>query len=226
MDSLEDRRKHNMVVFLKSRGKRYHRVCFDNFEITDAKQQEVVNKLKAFGENIIEETEAGNGVVLYGPSGTGKDHLITALARNVILNHGGEPEPSQFNISYRDREPPETEKELFVRWKNGMSVFADMRDGISRNESEDDFLYPLIKADILILSDPLPPEGELTRYQRETLYRLLDARYSECRPTWCTLNVASGGEAGERMGVPCYDRLRHGALCLYCNWPSYRKAKS
>ncbi len=57
------------------------------------------------------------------------------------------------------------------------------------------------------------------------MFRIVDKRYRENRPTWLTLNVSSGAEAAERIGVQTYDRLRHSAMGLFCNWPSYRKAK-
>jgi hypothetical protein len=52
----------------------------------------------------------------------------------------------------------------------------------------------------------------------------VDYRYSHRKPIWLTLNVADGAEAELRMGAQTVDRLRDGALVLFCNWPSYRKA--
>ena len=77
---------------------------------------------------------------------------------------------------------------------------------------------------MLVLSDPVPPKGELSDYSESILYRIVDARYITMKPTWTTMNVASGEEADRRLGAPIVDRLRHGALCLSCDWPSFRTA--
>ena len=45
------------------------------------------------------------------------------------------------------------------------------------------------------------------------------------RPTWISMNVASGEEAESRIGVAIIDRWRDGALTLAFNWPSYRKVQ-
>ncbi len=79
---------------------------------------------------------------------------------------------------------------------------------------------------MLVLDDVLPPNGVLTEYQASTLHRLIDARYRRCRPTWVTMNAADGAEAERGMGPQVVDRLRHGALALFCSWPSYRKAQA
>ena len=223
-EKIDRLRKQNAYTFLQKRGKRYLPCRFTNFEITNPEQQKAFDKLREFEANAKAETDQGNGVVLFGPSGTGKDHLITALALSFICRHGGVRERNSYSL-FDDDDDDQFKDEYSVEWKSGAELFAQLRDAIGSDYPESDIIHPLIDADILILSDPLPPGGELTRYQREILYRVLDARYSAMQPTWASLNVASGGEAGERMGVPCYDRLRHGALCLYCNWPSYRSAK-
>ena len=39
-----------------------------------------------------------------------------------------------------------------------------------------------------------------------------------------TVNVASGAELDERLSPQGADRLRDGALAIYCDWSSWRKA--
>jgi hypothetical protein len=52
---------------------------------------------------------------------------------------------------------------------------------------------------------------------------LIDDRYNDCKPTLVTMNVADGKEADTKLGSPILDRLRHGAITIKCEWPSYRK---
>ena len=148
-------------------------------------------------------TDAGDGVVLFGPMGTGKDHLLVALARVAILNHG-----------------------YSVRWISGMQLYADFRQAIRDNASEQIIVQRATNPDILILSDPQLPRGELSDYQASMLFWIVDARYSMRRPTWVSLNVADGTEAERRIGAATVDRLRDGAVTVACDWPSYRKPQT
>lgn len=167
------------------------------------KQKAAIMRLHEFAADIRATTEDGGGVVLLGPIGTGKDHLLVALARTAIFQHGYE-----------------------VRWQSGMELYADFRDAINTGEPEREVIKRSTKPDILILSDPQPPRGDLSDYQVSTLFRIIDARYSQRRPTWVSLNVIDGAEAGRRIGEATVDRLRDGAVTIPCDWPSYRKPKT
>lgn len=180
-------------------GRRYENASLGNFDVYDDKQAAVIGALKHFGERLQSHAELGDGLVLYGPSGTGKDHLLAALMRHAIFHH-----------------------DMRVEWVDGMVLYGMMRDAIGKDEPEERVLRRFINAKILAVSDPVPPTGALTDFQASTLFRIIDARYRDCRPTWVTINVANGDEAAGRMGVQVVDRLKHGATVLHCNWTSYR----
>ena len=112
-----------------------------------------------------------------------------------------------------------------VIWQNGMDLFGDIRDAIDKGDAERALVSKLVSPDVLYLSDPLPPVGKLTDFQAAMLFRVLDGRYSRKRPTWVTVNVSSGAEMDERMGPQNGDRLRDGALAIFCDWPSHRRVK-
>ena len=109
---------------------------------------------------------------------------------------------------------------------NGQDLFGAFRDAIGEHTSEGKIVREYVAPDVLILDDVLPPEGALTDYQASSLYRIVDCRYRVCKPTWASLNAAGGEEASRGMGAQIVDRLRHGALTLFCAWPSYRKAQA
>lgn len=199
-EQIATRAKYNMDYFNECVGPRYRNATLPGFEITHPeKQQPVVDAIKAYGENLPDEVTAGNGIVLYGPSGTGKDHLLIVLARRAIGK-------------YRMR----------VAWYNGSDLFMRFRDAMDSGRAEADMMLNYTSPTILFLSDPLPA----TDFQRGILLAIVDARYRKCRPTWVTLNVADGKEADERLGSPVVDRLRHGALACHCDWPTARKGRS
>ncbi len=196
------RRESHLNQFLEFRGVRYAGCRLKNFQITNEKQRVVVEHLSGFAENMASEVKQGNGVILFGPSGSGKDHLLIGLTRVAILQHG-------FSIA----------------WRSGMELYSEFREAISRDKPERHIIGDLSQVDILVLSDPIPPVGELTEYQMSTLFRIIDARYSACRPTWLSMNVANSEEADRRLGAPSVDRLRDNGLALFCDWASYRKRK-
>lgn len=183
-------------------GSRYRDCSLRNFTIDEtashaAAQRTVLAQLEKYADNITERVNDGQGLLLFGPSGTGKDHLLTALSRVAIAN------------------------DLSIRWVNGGTLYRSMREGMGEDEGGlvDRYIYPAI----LYLSDPIPPVGSLTPFQASTLFAIIDARYRDKKPTWASLNIANGQEAESRLGSAIADRLRDGAISFNCSWPSYRK---
>lgn len=203
-DALENKRRVLWNHVVASVGRRYAFCRAKNFEFSPdpeiaTRQRDVISRLEDYAENIDENVKMGRGVVFYGPTGTGKDHLLVALMRRA----------TQFCIP--------------VEWRNGVTLFADVRDSFDSERSESSVAAELIKPDVLAISDPLPPFGNLTQFQSTFLFSVLDARYRQLKPTWVTSNFKDGAEAADRMGVQIIERLKDQSLALHCNWPSYRK---
>lgn len=198
-DQEESRREAAWQAFVERRGSRYAGCTLDNFHVSDPAQRNVVTKLKAYRDNLIDNFTLGMGVLLYGPVGTGKDHLLIELVRLAIAVGKS------------------------VAWMNGGDMFGMFRDNMDADEKERVLVERLVRPDVLYVSDPLPPLDDLPWFRRELLYRIIDARYSRCKPLWITTNVASSADLDKRMGPECGTRVRDGALCLFCNWPSHRK---
>lgn len=186
---------------IRERGERYAGCRLSNFAADTEAQKRAVKELVDYCGEITDRIADGEGVILFGPKGTGKDHLAMALARAAIL--AGK----------------------YVLWQNGMDLFGDIRDGIDRGDSERALVRRMVNPEVLYLSDPLPPFGNLTEYQASMLFRILDGRYSRGKPTWCTVNVSSGADLDARMGAQNGDRLRDGAIAIFCDWPSHRRVK-
>lgn len=184
------------VDLVSSAGARYRGCTLESFTCTEPQQRKVVAALTDYLK-----TEAHDNVILYGPVGTGKDHLAFAMCKSAIKSG------------------------RTVRWINGQKWFGIVRDAMDTEKSEASLIAELARADVLCLSDPLPPVGSLTQFQATMLYRAVDARYSKGLPTICTINVATDAEADERMGPATWDRLCHSAWKLFCNWESYRAPK-
>lgn len=164
-----------------------------------SRQRAVVDAVRAYGQSVEENIRQGRGIVLAGPPGTGKDHLLVGLMYAAV--GAG----------------------LTVEWRNGMDLFGAVRDGIGNGTDERDMLDSLVRPDVLVLSDPVPPWGPLTQFQAAFLFRVIDRRYRDLKPVWVTTNT-SGDATDGKLGAALVDRLRDGAVSLVCDWPSYRTA--
>jgi DNA replication protein DnaC len=199
-DAERNKRDAMWQLLLSDVGTRYRTADFSTWEFTDERQQKVVAAAREYAAEIAKQIEAGRNAIIFGQPGTGKDHLMVSLMRAAVLDAG-----------------------VSVKWVNGMDLYGDWRDGISSEKSERELVSSLSGAAVLAVSDPLPPSGPLTAYQQSMLFRVIDRRYRNAKPTWMTLNVANAAEAIERLGAAVVDRLREGALKLWCNWSSYRE---
>lgn len=190
------------------RGERYADCSLDSFACSLPIQRDVVAALEAYAAELVTRRLRGGGVLMIGPSGTGKDHLLLGVARRLID---------------RDTDPR-------VRWTTGVDLYGEARDRIGGEQSERSWLRAYCEPDVLILSDPVPPvvegrgrESCLTDWQAAVLYRVVDARYASGRPTWASVNVESASEARTRLSSPIVDRLRAESLVCLCHWPSHRR---
>ena len=107
----------------------------------------------------------------------------------------------------------------------GEDVLPAIRQAISDNEPSDRALRPLITADVLMLSDLIPPSNRITEYQAEIVYAIADERYSNLRPTWLSSNAKNRIELEASLSVAVVDRLAHDAIVVACNWESFRRPK-
>jgi DNA replication protein DnaC len=192
---------------LATAGSRYGSADFGTFlksaePMLAAKQTAALEAVREYASTLRDRAAESEGLILFGPVGTGKDHLAMAVCRRAIL-----------------------ELEVSCRWLNGPQWFGSLRDAISDEQSESKTLADLVRPAVLVISDPLPPVGELTTYQAGWLYRVVDRRYStRGKITIITVNARDDSEADKRMGPATWDRLCHGAWRVRCEWPSFRKA--
>lgn len=195
------RRQGAFAKLCERAGQRYSRCLFKNYECKNAAQTAARDACLEYAKSLIEHLSDGKGLVLYGPVGTGKDHLAFAVCSAATLHHGKS-----------------------VGWINGQDWFGEIRDQMGDDgQAERYIIMRLCAPDLLVISDPLPPYGNLTQHQATMLYRVVNGRYSLGRATIATLNVSSDEEADARLGAATWDRLCHRAWKIKCDWPSYRK---
>ena len=204
-DAAERARREQAVLRLAHQlGPRYApgRVQPDGFELYHPDQGVALAAVKAFADGITARVEAGDGLLLHGPVGTGKDRLLAWLLYRAAWSG------------------------YAAAWVNGQTLFAESRDAMDTGRRESEFLAHWTAPRVLGISDPLPPAGAPSAWNLTLLGRLLDERYRALRPTWFTLNVAGSGEAERKLSAPVFDRIIDGAEVVPCFWPSYRKPRS
>jgi DNA replication protein DnaC len=197
------RRQEAFERLVKAAGERYRGCTFQTYEVRPSKameyQSRAVAKIREYAECVEKLVRSGAGLILYGPVGTGKDHLAFAVARRAVLRFG-----------------------LSVAWHDGQSWFGRNRDRIEEGGTEESLIREIRRPDVVVLSDPLPPMGSLTQFQAIMLFRAVNARAAAGKPVIVTLNVADDEEANQRLSVPTWDRMRDAAWMISCRWPSYR----
>lgn len=195
-------RAERQLTFFRQVGKRHSQCTLENYQTECDGQSHAVILLREYLDRAPARVRAGEGIVLFGPSGTGKDHLLVGVGRELINRH-----------------------DLEVAWHHGLDIHGRFRDAIKSDSLERLLVNEFVTPRVLIISDPLPPRGALSEYQASTLLRILDLRYRHCRPTLVSMNVANAEEADARLGAAAVDRLRDGAVTAYCNWPTYRVSR-
>ena len=181
-------------------GVRYSACKVSNFETDNERMQAAKNAVFEYGLNLEQHVFDGDGLFLFGPPGTGKDHLMAGLMRLAVLGKG-----------------------MSLDWFNGLDIYAMFRDSFQDDTREREIMRQFTRPDVLAISDPLPPWGQLTQYQASVLARIMDYRNRNVKSTWVTANFATADEGRDRLGASAFDRLRDGALTVFCNWKSHRK---
>ncbi len=181
------------------RGAAYANCWFANYEIANDRQRNVVAQLREYGNNVEDRVKNGQNIFIYGPSETGKDHLLMALARQAI--RAG----------------------ICVRWENGMRFYSRLRQAMAEGKADWEVIDDLLKPKVLWLSDPLPPSIKAVRdFQGESIFLLIDERRNHLRPTWITLNAKDMEQAEDRIGDQTVNRLTLNGLTLHSNWERYK----
>lgn len=193
------KRHEQWKALVRDSGSLYEKCTFDTFEAKTPYQRKVLLAVKEFAAEIRNRFERRESLLLYGPVGTGKDHLSMAVLRAAI-----------------------TENQT-VRWLYVQDWFGDVRDAMDEETKEASMVSRLVRPDWLVLSDPIPPIEGLTKHQATMLYRVVNERYARRRPTITTLNVASDDEADAKLGTATWDRLCANAWKIFCNWDTHRK---
>ena len=192
----------------KSIGERLSGSSFSNYQATTLAQQEAVSRCRRYADKFETAYKGGHNLMLLGPCGTGKDHLMVATIAMIVKRY------------------PRLGNKIRFAWGNALTQrFQDAATGKSQeNYSRLVELYS--EPHLLCISDPAPASGDLSDFRKQVMVDLVDERYRRKKPIAMTINVANRSQLAERIGDATTDRILHGAMKVICDWPSFRATDS
>ncbi len=172
---------------------RMHAKTIDLFEERCASQAAT----KLFMRRFMEDYRPGNrGFLLWGRPGTGKTHLVCAMARYFLL-----------------------EKGYSVRFIDFFQLLSDLKAGFSDNRSESDLILPLVAPDVLIIDEL--GKGRATDWEVSVLDQLISRRYNAGKTVIATTNY-DPNKVSESVGMPGLisriDERIYSRLCEICEF--------
>jgi DNA replication protein DnaC len=149
---------------------RYKHVTFDNCKTGDNKTfDEAFTRCKRFCENSNEVLENGFGIYIYGDKGTGKTHLTSCMANELMKQY---------------------KQVLFT---NFFEISKSIRATFKGAGNEIDLINKIANVDFLFIDDlgteKVTKEGEDTWLQ-DKIFEVINKRYNNMKPTIFTSNYS------------------------------------
>jgi DNA replication protein DnaC len=179
--------------------RRFQNRSFDNYVVEADPQARALKISQAYVSRFDDRYENGGGLVFSGRPGTGKTHLACAVG-NALLEQG-------WNV-------------LFTPVYDLLDAVKEMAFDL-KECSERAAIRRFTEMDLLILDELGAEKG--TDWERQTLFKVINNRYNEGRPTIILTNL-NLDEFKEFVGDRIYERMEEGSgAFLAFNWSSYRK---
>lgn len=151
-------------------SERYKHVNFDNCTTGENKSFDIAfNRCKKYCENSKEILENGFGIYIYGDKGTGKTHLTSCMANELIKQY---------------------KQVLFT---NFFEISKSIRATFRGKGNEVDLINQIANVDFLFIDDlgteKVTKEGEDTWLQ-DKIFEVINKRYNNMKPTIFTSNYS------------------------------------
>lgn len=179
---------------------RYQSRTFANYRAVNAKARAALRTCQGYADQFDERCRQGGGLILCGKPGTGKTHLVSAIARVVTQKHGRGVWYTTLAAAVRD-----------VKSTYAPGSIVTEAQALKRFQTPE----------LLILDEVGMQRG--TDYEVTLIADVLNERYASVRPTILVSNHTHE-KLAEFIGPRAIDRMREGGgVVLAFDWDSYRQ---
>ena len=176
---------------------RFTEKSLGNFKIENKNQEQVINGVYQF----LAQFESSTGLIFMGKPGTGKSHLSTAIAKEVIYKKG--------------RTAVITTAMKMIR-----QIKSSWKD---ESTNEETAIRKFITPDLLVIDEIGVQFGSDT--ERLYLTEIINDRYEWMKQTIILTNLTTE-ELQHILGERVLDRFKEGGQVLIFDWKSYRGRKA
>lgn len=193
----EQMRRINRLKEASMMDKKYREVTFDKYEVRE-ENKKVFEMAKKYADRFQNMYKKNQGLLLYGPVGTGKSFTAACIG-NYLLDNA---------------------KPVI------MTSFVKILQDIWENDREAGYITILNSASLLIVDD-LGTERE-TDYALEKVYNIIDSRVRANKPMIITSNLELNDmmECEDIRKKRIYDRILECCYPMYVGGKSFRMMKA
>lgn len=193
----EQMRRINRLKEASMIDKKYREVTFDKYEVRE-ENKKVFEMAKKYADRFQNMYKKNQGLLLYGPVGTGKSFTAACIG-NYLLDNA---------------------KPVI------MTSFVKILQDIWENDREAEYITILNSASLLIVDD-LGTERE-TDYALEKVYNIIDSRVRANKPMIITSNLELNDmmECEDIRKKRIYDRILECCYPMYVGGKSFRMMKA
>lgn len=193
----EQMRRINRLKEASMMDKKYREITFDKYEVRE-ENKKVFEMAKKYADRFQDMYKKNQGLLLYGPVGTGKSFTAACIG-NYLLDNA---------------------KPVI------MTSFVKILQDIWENDREAEYITILNSASLLIVDD-LGTERE-TDYALEKVYNIIDSRVRANKPMIITsdLELNDMMECEDIRKKRIYDRILECCYPMYVGGKSFRMMKA